>query len=320
MKIGAFAVLLKARPLEEALAYLKSLGLGAVEIGTGGYIGDAHAKPAELLADSGRLAAFERVIAQSGLEISALSCHGNPLHPQAAIANAHRQQFRDTVLLAERLGVSAVVTFSGCPGDSDNALHPNWVTCPWPTDFTEIVNWQWQEKVIPYWREEAAFCRAHGVRVAIEMHPGFVVYSASTMLRLREAVGEEIGANYDPSHLFWQGADPIEVIRTLGSVIYHVHAKDTAIDPINTRRDGVLDTTPYNQIAQRSWVFRTVGYGHGVEFWKQLVSALRLVGYDHVLSIEHEDGLLSPREGLEKAAKLLQEAVVTEQPGAMWWA
>jgi sugar phosphate isomerase/epimerase len=320
MKVGAFAVLLRARPLEEALAYLKSLGLDAVEIGTGGYIGDAHAKPAELLADAGRLAAFERVIAQSGLEISALSCHGNPLHPQAEIANAHRRQFRDTVLLAERLGVSAVITFSGCPGDSDNALHPNWVTCPWPTDFTEVVNWQWQEKVIPYWREEAEFCRAHGVRVAIEMHPGFVVYSASTMLRLREGVGEVIGANYDPSHLFWQGADPIEVIRTLGSAIYHVHAKDTAIDPINTRRDGVLDTTPYNQIARRSWVFRTVGYGHGVEFWKQLVSALRLVGYDHVLSIEHEDGLLSPREGLEKAAKLLQEAVVTEQPGAMWWA
>jgi sugar phosphate isomerase/epimerase len=291
-----------------------------VEIGTGGYVGDVHAKPAELLADSGQLAAFERVIAQSGLEISALSCHGNPLHPQAAIANTHRQQFRDTVLLAERLGVGAVVTFSGCPGDSDNARHPNWVTCPWPTDFTEIVNWQWQEKVIPYWREEAAFCRAHNVRVAIELHPGFVVYSAATMLRLRDAVGDVIGANYDPSHLFWQGTDPIEVIRVLGSAIYHVHAKDTAIDPINTRRNGVLDTTPYSQIAERSWVFRTVGYGHGVEFWKQLVSALRLVGYDHVLSIEHEDGLLSPREGLEKAARLLQEAVVTEQPGAMWWA
>jgi sugar phosphate isomerase/epimerase len=320
MKVGAFAVLLGARPLEEALAYLKSLGLGAVEIGTGGYVGDVHAKPAELLADSGQLAAFERVIAQSGLEISALSCHGNPLHPQAAIANTHRQQFRDTVLLAERLGVGAVVTFSGCPGDSDNARHPNWVTCPWPTDFTEIVNWQWQEKVIPYWREEAAFCRAHNVRVAIELHPGFVVYSAATMLRLRDAVGDVIGANYDPSHLFWQGTDPIEVIRVLGSAIYHVHAKDTAIDPINTRRNGVLDTTPYSQIAERSWVFRTVGYGHGVEFWKQLVSALRLVGYDHVLSIEHEDGLLSPREGLEKAARLLQEAVVTEQPGAMWWA
>ncbi|HVA90450.1 MAG TPA: sugar phosphate isomerase/epimerase, partial [Chloroflexota bacterium] len=157
-------------------------------------------------------------------------------------------------------------------------------------------------------------------RVAIEMHPGFVVYSASTMLRLRDAVGEEIGANFDPSHLFWQGADPIEVVRALGKAIYHVHAKDTAIDPRNARRDGVLDTTPYSDIPHRSWVFRTVGYGHGAEFWKSLVSALRLVGYDHVLSIEHEDGLLSVREGLAKAVGLLKDAVIGEPADAMWWA
>jgi len=320
MKIGAFAVLLKQRPLEEAIDLLLALGVEAIEIGTGGYIGDAHCVPASLLEDPAKLAAFQHRIVRSGLQISALSCHGNPLHPQAAIAGEHRRQFRDMVLLAERLGVASVVTFSGCPGDSEQARYPNWVTCPWPPDFGEIVRWQWEEQVIPYWREEAAFCRAHGVQVAIEMHPGFVVYNAATLLRLREAVGEVIGANYDPSHLFWQGADPIEVVRALGGAIYHVHAKDTAIDPQNARRDGVLDTTPYSDIANRAWVFRTVGYGHGVEFWKQLISALRVVGYDHVLSIEHEDGLLSPREGLEKAVALLKEAVVREPAGAMWWA
>jgi sugar phosphate isomerase/epimerase len=320
MRIGAFAVLLSKRPFEEALDYLRQLGIEAVEIGTGGYVGDAHCKPADLLADPDLLAAFRRAIDTRGFQISALSCHGNPLHPQHEIAGWHHQQFRDTVLLAERLGVDRVVTFSGCPGDQEGARHPNWVTCPWPPDFTQIVQWQWEQKVIPYWREQGEFCRRHGVRVAIEMHPGFVVYSASTLLRLREAVGEEIGANFDPSHLFWQGADPVEVVRALGPAIYHVHAKDTAIDPHNTRRDGVLDTTSYADAANRSWIFRTVGYGHGAEFWKGLVSALRLVGYDHVLSIEHEDSLMSVHEGLTKAASLLKEAVIAEPAGAIWWA
>src|ERR1035437_582934 len=297
MKVGAFATLLSDRSLAEALDLLKSLGLEMVEIATGGYTGDAHARPAELLADGAKLAAFRETVASRGFQISALSCHGNPLHPQAEIAAAHHQAFRDTVLLAEQLGVDRVVTFSGCPGDSDQSLHPNWVTCPWPDDFSQVVRWQWEEKVLPYWTEQAAFCRAHGARVAVEMHPGFVVYNASTMLRLRAAVGDQIGANYDPSHLFWQGADPIEVIRALGSSILHVHAKDTAIDPFNARRDGVLDVTPYEDVAHRAWVFRTVGYGHGVEFWKTLVSALRVVGYDHVLSIEHEDSLMSKEEG-----------------------
>lgn len=320
MKVGAFATLLSDRSLAEALDLLKSLGLEMVEIATGGYTGDAHARPAELLADGAKLAAFRETVASRGFQISALSCHGNPLHPQAEIAAAHHQAFRDTVLLAEQLGVDRVVTFSGCPGDSDQSLHPNWVTCPWPDDFSQVVRWQWEEKVLPYWTEQAAFCRDHGVRVAIEMHPGFVVYNASTMLRLRAAVGDQIGANYDPSHLFWQGADPIEVIRALGSAILHVHAKDTAIDPFNARRDGVLDVTPYEDVAHRAWVFRTVGYGHGVEFWKSLVSALRVVGYDHVLSIEHEDSLMSKEEGLAKAARLLKEAVIAEQPSGIWWA
>lgn len=320
MKVGAFAVLLSNQPFEQALDQLKAAGLQAVEIGTGGYVGDAHAPAATLLADTGRLAAFKRALAERELTISALSCHGNPLHPRSELAAHHHQQFRDTVLLAERLGVDRVVTFSGCPGDSDEAKHPNWVTCPWPTDFSEIVAWQWEQKVLPYWREQASFCRDHGVKVAIELHPGFVVYNAETMLRLRAEAGEQIGANYDPSHLFWQGCDPIEVVRALGPAILHVHMKDTAIDPHNNRVNGVLDTKPYAEIARRSWVFRTVGYGHGAEFWKSLISALRTVGYDHVLSIEHEDGLMSVHEGLTKAAAFLNEIVISEPVGNMWWA
>jgi sugar phosphate isomerase/epimerase len=319
VKIGAFAVLLADRPLDQALDYLRSLGLTMVEIGTGGYPGSAHANAAELLADPAKLQAFRHTVNTRGFQISALSCHGNPLHPQPPRAARDHQSFQQTVLLAEQLGVERVITFSGCPGDSDQARYPNWVTCPWPDDFTTLVNWQWETKVIPYWQEQATFCREHGVKVALELHPGFVVYSAETMLRLREAVGDQIGANLDPSHLFWQGANPIEAVRALGSAIYYVHAKDTAIDAFNTGRNGVLDTKPYADEAHRSWIFRTVGYGHDAKFWKDFVSALRLAGYDWVLSIEHEDSLMSVHEGLSKAVAFLQEAVIGEQPSGMWW-
>jgi sugar phosphate isomerase/epimerase len=212
-----------------------------------------------------------------------------------------------------------VITFSGCPGDGPDARYPNWVTCPWPPDFRAIVEWQWNERVLPYWREQAAFAESHGVRVAIEPHPGFVVYNAETLLRLRAECGPAIGANFDPSHFFWQSIDPIVAARELRGAIYHVHAKDTRIDKVNTDRNGVLDTKPYTEVPERSWVFRTVGYGHDALFWKDLISALRLAGYDRVLSIEHEDSQMSKVEGLRKAAAFLQECIISDPPPVAWW-
>src|SRR5215211_288522 len=174
MKVGVFLVLFRQRPVEEALDFVKQAGVGAVEIGTGGYVGDAHCKPAELLADAAARRDFREAVISRDREISALSCHGNPLHPDPAIGTAHDAGFRDTIRLAGELGVGTVVNFSGCPGDSDQAKHPNWVTCPWPPDFTKVLEWQWTEKVAPYWSAAAAFAKEHGVRVAIELHPGFV--------------------------------------------------------------------------------------------------------------------------------------------------
>ncbi|HDN67377.1 MAG TPA: sugar phosphate isomerase/epimerase, partial [Firmicutes bacterium] len=173
---------------------------------------------------------------------------------------------------------------------------------------------------IPYWQKAGKFAQEHGVRICLEMHPGFVVYNTETLLRLREAVGEVIGANFDPSHLFWQGMDPIASVRKLGSAIFHVHAKDCRIDPFNASVNGVLDTKSYGDEIHRSWIFRTVGYGHGHEFWKDFVSTLRMVGYDDVLSIEHEDSLMSVNEGFTKAVAFLKEILLTEATGEMWWA
>jgi sugar phosphate isomerase/epimerase len=318
MKVGVFTPLLSQLPLNAVLDKLKSLQIQTVEIGTGNYPGDAHCK-LSMLDDSAALSEFRNVLADHGASISALSCHGNPLHPDSARARHDTETSRKTILLAEKLGIPVVVDFSGCPGDSPSAKNPNWVTCPWPPDYLEILDWQWNEVVAPYWIEHAKFAADHGVKIAIEMHPGFVVYSPETLLRLRTIAGPAIGCNFDPSHLFWQSIDPIAAIRVLGEAIFHVHAKDTQFYPTNLPTTGVLDTKPYTDERHRSWIFRTCGYGHGAEWWKGFVSTLRIFGYDYVLSIEHEDSLLSADEGLTKAAAFLNELVIRQQPGAAWW-
>jgi len=322
MKLGVFTVLFGSEPLAAALDRAVEAGLDCVEIGTGNYPGDAHCRPSELLADAAALTGFRRAITSRGLELSALSCHGNPLHPQSAIARASHETFVRTVELAERLEVTRVNLFSGCPGDSDSATYPNWVTCAWPTEFGELLEWQWRERVIPYWREQAAFAEAHGVRLGFEMHPGFVVHNPRTLLRLREACGESVGANLDPSHLFWQGIDVVLAIGELGraGAIFHTHAKDTALHPLNAPLNGVLDTVPMDRPMDRAWIFRTVGFGHGELDWRRILSALRMAGYDDVLSIEHEDVLLSVDEGFRRGVAFLRSVMPTEPALAeAWW-
>ncbi|MFZ0633566.1 MAG: sugar phosphate isomerase/epimerase [Acidobacteriaceae bacterium] len=318
MKVGVFTPLLSQLPLPAVLDRLKALHIDTVELGTGNYPGDAHCK-LSMLEDSKAPGEFRQILTDHGFSISALSCHGNALHPDPDRAAHDRDVSRRTIVLAEKLGIPVVVDFSGCPGDSPTATHPNWVTCPWPPDYLEVLKWQWEEVVAPYWVEHAKFAADHGVRIAIEMHPGFVVYSPETMLRLRAIAGPSVGCNFDPSHLFWQNIDPIAAVRILGHAIFHVHAKDTQLYPANLSRTGVLDTKPYTDERNRGWLFRTCGYGHGAEWWKEFVSTLRMFGYDHVLSIEHEDSLLSAEEGLRKAAEFLNNLVLREQPGAAWW-
>jgi sugar phosphate isomerase/epimerase len=318
MKVGVFTPLLSQLPLRDVLAKLKALQIDTVELGTGNYPGDAHCK-LSMLDDAKALGEFRKILADHGFSISALSSHGNALHPDPARAAHDREISRQTVLLAEKLGIPVVVDFSGCPGDSLKSTQPNWVTCPWPPDYLEVLKWQWEEVVTPYWVEHGKFAADHGVKVAIEMHPGFVAFSPETMLRLRSIAGPSVGCNFDPSHLFWQNIDPIAAVRILGDAIFHVHAKDTQIYPANLPRTGVLDTKPYTDERNRSWLFRTCGYGHGEEWWKEFISTLRMFGYDNVLSIEHEDSLLSAEEGLSKAAAFLNNLVIREQPGAAWW-
>ena len=323
MKLGTLTVALGDMPFNEACKFLAENGVQMVEVGCGGFPGKGHCDAKELLQDEQKRVEFQNILKEHNLEISALSSHGNMVHPDPAIAKTFDDDLTDAILLAEKLGVPVVNTFSGCPGGSKDDKTPNWVTCPWPEDFSEILEYQWNEVLIPYWKEKAAFAREHGVtKIALELHPGFSVYNTRTLLKLREAVGPEIGANFDPSHLIWQGMDPCTCIRELGKAgaLFHFHAKDTKIDKANTALNGVLDTTHYGNELERSWLFRTIGYGNGEDYWKAIISELRMAGYDYAISIEHEDSLMTSREGLLKAIALLKNVLLFEDKGEMFWA
>jgi sugar phosphate isomerase/epimerase len=322
VKLGVLTVVYQDLPLEEALDRAAALGLDAVELGTGNYPGNAHCDPDALLGEPSRARALRDAVAQRGLTISALSCHGNPLHPNEPVAASAHEVWEKTLRLAELLEIDVVNTFSGLPGDGPGARVPNWITCPWPPEHLELLDWQWNEVAIPYWTKQCELARSHGVtKIALEMHPNFLVYNPESLLRLRDAAGPEIGANFDPSHLFWQGIDPVEAIRVVGEAgaLFHAHAKDTYVDPANVRVNGALDGKPYEHVRDRAWTFRTVGYGHAEGTWREIISALRVAGYDHVLSIEHEDILASRDEGLARAVEFLRPLIFREPAGEAWW-
>lgn len=320
MRIGVFTVLFQNQPFEEALDRAVDVGVSAVEIGTGGYPGSHHCSVDELLESESKRQSYMEAITSRGLILSAFSCHYEPLHPNQELARESDEILRRTVRLAELLEVPVVNVLSSCPAGAPRDSMPNWVTCPWPPHFLEILDYQWNEVAIPYWKEAGKFASGHGVKIGVEMHPGQLVYNVETLLRLRDAVGPVLGCNFDPSHLFWNGVDPVAAIRKLGDAIFHVHGKDVYVDQLNVSVNGCNDNKPYDRIAERAWTFRTIGYGHDAKTWKDIMSAFRLIGYDYVVSIEHEDALMSTDEGLAKAVAILKEASIFEAPGEMFWA
>lgn len=320
MKLGVLTVPFAGETIETTVEYLSKLGVQAVELGTGGFTNDSHCRLDEILADTAKAKQLKAVIEDHGMSIAALSCHGNPVHPDVAVAKHDHEIYAKTLKAAELLDVDTVVTFSGCPGGHPKDVRPNWVTCAWPTEFGEILEYQWNECLLPYWEKAAKMAENSGVKIALEMHPGFCVYNSETMLKLRKNIGETVGANFDPSHLFWQGTDAVSAINELGNAIHYVHAKDCRIDRDLERKHGVLDTKTLADVKNRSWIFRTVGYGHDEKIWRDIISALKINGYDKVVSIEHEDALMSVREGVEKAVKFLKEIIIMENNNAIWWA
>ena len=320
MRIGVFTVLFQDLPFEKALDKIAAAGISAAEIGTGGYPGSHHCPVDELLASQSKRDSYMKAVTSRGLIISAFSCHYEPLSPDAALARQSDEIFRKTVKLAARLGVPVVNVASGLPAGAPGDASPNWVTCPWPPHNLKMLDYQWNTVAIPYWKQAARFAQENGVKIAVEMHPGFLVYNVETLLKLRDAAGPALGCNLDPSHLFWNGVDVPAAIRRLGESIFHVHGKDCAVDPANVSVNGCNDNKPYDRIPDRAWTFRSIGYGHDEKTWKDIMSALRMVGYDYVISIEHEDAMMSMDEGLAKGVALLKSVLMSEKPGKMFWA
>ena len=317
MKLGVFSPVLADIDLTDALAYLHGMGVEQMELGCGGFPGTAHADITELYKSKAAVDKINDAFGKNSMTVSALSVHGNGVHPDKAVAKKATDEIVAAIRTAKKLGTDRVVTFSGCPGDKTSSC-PNWITCPWPNDYADLLEWQWNDVLIPYWKKIASIADGEGVKVCLEMHPGFMVYGVDSMLRLRSAVGKAVGANLDPSHLLWQGVDISAAVKALGEAVYFFHAKDTAIDAENTRVNGVLDTKSYAKGLDRSWIFRTVGYGNAD--FKKIISALASVGYDGPISIEHEDSLMPPREGLQKAVEYLKSIIIHEaNTTEAWW-
>ncbi|MDX8480526.1 sugar phosphate isomerase/epimerase [Mesorhizobium sp. VK24D] len=309
MKIGMITDSLGNLSFDEMLRASAELGLETLEFACGNWSSAPHIDLQAMLDSAATRAEFAAKVRDHGLTIAALNCSGNPLHPGPQ-GEKHRQVTEDTIRLASLMGIDRVVMMSGLPGGPGDA-NPNWIVTDWPPECADILRYQWDDCIIPYWRGLVEFANNLGIgKLCLELHGHQAVYNVQTLLRLRDAVGETVGANYDPSHPLWMGADPVAAVRKLGSAIYYVHAKDTRIEPIPAAIDGVLDARPPNHYADRAWNYITLGYGHGETWWRQFCVALKQVGYDDVLSIEHEDMMLSPMEGMRKSVALLRNVAI----------
>lgn len=283
------------------------LGVEALEIGCGAWSRAPHLDLGAMLASANERRALLTAIERHGMELVALNASGNPLHPGASGA-AHRRVAEDSIRLAPKLGVRRVVMMSGCPGGPGDA-NANWITTAWPPETAEVLAWQWRERILPLWRDLVALAEENGVTLALELHGQQAVYNVPSLSQLREAVGERVGANLDPSHLIWMGADPLAAAHALGPAIHHVHAKDTRISLVNAAISSLIDTTPMADVADRAWSYVTLGDGRPLAWWRGFVAALRAAGYDDVLSIEHEDVACTPEEGVARSVALLREAM-----------
>lgn len=308
MQIGLNTDSLAALGLEGALDHAARLGIACVEFGLGGWSAAPHVKIGALLADAAERDRLQGMLRERGLAISALNASGNPLHP-GSVGVEDSRLARDAIALAALLGVSRVIMMSGLPGGGAGEKTPNWITSSWPLEAMEILEWQWTERVIPFWKELAPLAEAKGVRLCVENHGRQCVYNPDSYLRLREAIGPSIGMNFDPSHLIWMGGDPVSAIRALGKEhIYHVHGKDTRVEP-QARINGTLETRHVVPVVGRAWNFVSLGHGFSRRGWLEIVQVLREIGYDGTISIENEDYTLDTETAIAESVDVLRFAL-----------
>ena len=311
MKIGMVSDSLGSLGFHAMLDAAKSHGVAGVEINSANWTSAPHCDLAGLVKSAPKRKEFTKAFADRGLDLIALNANGNQLHP----TDGKRQSkaLYDTLTLAGELGVKSVVLMSGLPAGGPKDTMPNWVISSWPPETQTILKWQWEDVLFPYWEKLAKAAKAAGVeKLCVELHGNQLVYNVPTLLRLRKEIGPIVGANLDPSHLMWMGADPLAAVDALGKAIHHVHAKDTFINAPVCATTSRLENGSLTDIAARSWSYITLGYGHGEAWWRAFCYRLRIVGYDGWLSIEHEDVMLSRIEGLRRSVALLKSAAPEE--------
>jgi sugar phosphate isomerase/epimerase len=311
MKIGIVSDSLGHLSFEELLDAAVELGVQGVEVNTGNWSSAPHIDLPAMVTDAGARGRFLGSFERRGLELIALNANGNQLHPTSG--EKQSKTLHDTIRLAGMMGIKTVCLMSGLPAGGPEDKTPNWIVSSWPPETGEILAWQWREKLIPYWKDLAALAQANGVKkLCVELHGNQLVYNVPSLLRLREEIGSIVGANLDPSHLMWMGADPLVAIDALGNAIHHVHAKDTYLNKPKQATTSLLENGSLTDIPARSWTYITLGYGHGEGWWREFCYRLRMAGYDGWLSIEHEDVLLSRMEGARRSVQLLNAVAPVE--------
>jgi sugar phosphate isomerase/epimerase len=300
---------LSAPSTEQMLDVAVQLNFKSLEFGCGNWSPAKHLNLDELLKDKDRRLCFLDAIQSRGLKIEALNCSGNQLAPNDEGA-AHQAVVEKTFRLAGLLGITKIVMMSGLPGGGPGEKIPNWVTTSWPMKNLDVLEWQWNEAAIPYWRRTVEQAKGYGItKIALENHGSQLVYNAATLKKLRDNVGELIGMNLDPSHLFWMGGDPVSAAMDLGQAVYHVHAKDVRIEPYFSDINGLLDTQTIDKYKSRAWNYVAVGYGHDLLWWKTFFTKLRMAGYDGAVSLEMEDQSMDQLTGVRKSAEVLIQAM-----------
>lgn len=303
MKLGFVSDSLGGQTFDELIASAVDLGVSGIEINTGGWSTAPHFNLQAMLNSADKRKAFMQTFVDNNLEIISLNANGNPLFPNDT---SQSECLHDTIRIAGEMGIKTVCTMSGLPAGAPDDSMPNWVVSSWPPETQTILEYQWNEVLIPYWEKTVALAKECGVeRIALELHGNQLVYNVPSLHKLRDAVGPIIGANLDPSHLFWMGADPLIAAEALGDAIYHVHAKDAMLNAPVQATTSLLENGSLLDIPSRSWSYVTLGFGHGADWWSQFCYRLKMAGYDGWLSIEHEDVLLNSYEGLQKSVTLM---------------
>ena len=318
MKLGINTGFLMKFDFEQGLKWCQDHGVVAAEVSA---TGDPRpfCDVEKLLADQGELDRWLKAYASHGIELYSFSGHGAPLTPDKEKAAEYSRQFLQVCKLMERVGCTRMALVAGLPEGAEGDSLPAWIVHIDSQGFHNALEWQWEQRLLPYWREHGKIARDHGVTLCFEMQINDMIHSPVKLRRLHDELGPVVACNFDISHMWVQQIDPFEAMHYLGDLIQNVHLKDTLIHEPNCRLRGLFDTTGLGHYRECSWTFAQPGWGHDEQTWREVIATLRFLGYEGILSLEMESEYMEMQEGLEKAAAYIRPLVLENPPGPPWW-